>query len=291
MITDSWTKKFRNREKTSFCQYPTDSIKISVETCPPPLPWFQLNWARASFSPHGLMQRSERSSGSSSGDTSRNEQAAVHPSLVSFNPQTAASAELSRALSSPEQWTNLLKLCQYGWLAICYPTCVCRGKSCSHFPYSRVSRAHGPPKLPRTPRLAAVRPRSEGQSFQHEVYCNLSVRGARWGLLSIPPSVMWQANQPCAPLIACQQALRSAPAARTDGGDGRAPGRGGMPCSALSRVSASETPWATASQAPLSMGLSRQEHEECLAIPRDPSDQGIQPESLASPASAGRSPP
>ena len=126
-----------------------------------------------------------------------------------------------------------------------------------------------------------------GKACQHEVSCNLSGRGARWGLLSIPPSIMRQAARPCAPHIACQQGLRSAPAARTDGGDGRAPGRGGMPCSALSRVSASETPWATASQAPLSMGLSRQERE-CVATPppRDPSDQGIQPEFLASPASA-----
>ena len=50
------------------------------------------------------------------------------------------------------------------------------------------------------------------------------------------------------------------------------------------------TPWAVASQAPLSMGFSRQEYWGGLSFPPtgDIPDPGIEPASLASPALAGR---
>ena len=52
----------------------------------------------------------------------------------------------------------------------------------------------------------------------------------------------------------------------------------------------SVTPWTVAPQAPLSMGLSRQEYWSGLPCPPpgDLSDQRIEPEPLTSPALAGR---
>ena len=56
----------------------------------------------------------------------------------------------------------------------------------------------------------------------------------------------------------------------------------------LSRVQLSVTPWTVARQAPLSMGLSRQEY--CSGLPFPPPgnlpDPGIEPGSLTSPALA-----
>ena len=57
----------------------------------------------------------------------------------------------------------------------------------------------------------------------------------------------------------------------------------------LSCVRLFATPWTVARQAPLSMGLSRQEHWSGLPFPSqgDLSDPGIEPASLMSPALAG----
>ena len=58
----------------------------------------------------------------------------------------------------------------------------------------------------------------------------------------------------------------------------------------LSCVRLFETPWTVACQAPLSKGFSRQEYWSGLSFP-SPGDlpgPGIKPESLASPALAGR---
>ena len=150
LITDSWTKKFRNsglREKHLFVNTQLIPSKYQWK---PALPHYHgFNWTGRELVFHATPWCKGQSGpldllpGISAG-TSR--LLFIRPSLVSFNPQTVASAESRELSSSPEQWTNLMKLCQYGWLAICYPTCVCRGKSCSNFPYSRVGRAHGPPK-------------------------------------------------------------------------------------------------------------------------------------------------
>ena len=61
-------------------------------------------------------------------------------------------------------------------------------------------------------------------------------------------------------------------------------------CVLLSCVWLFATPWAVASQAPLSMGFSRQEYWGGLSCPPtgDIPDPGIEPASLASPALAGR---
>ena len=50
------------------------------------------------------------------------------------------------------------------------------------------------------------------------------------------------------------------------------------------------TPWTVAHQAPLTMGFPRQEYwsGEPFPSPGDPSDPGIEPESLSSPAIIGR---
>ena len=58
----------------------------------------------------------------------------------------------------------------------------------------------------------------------------------------------------------------------------------------LSRVRLFETPWTTARQAPLSMGFSRREYWSGLpsSLAGDLPDPGIEPESLVSPALAGR---
>ena len=64
------------------------------------------------------------------------------------------------------------------------------------------------------------------------------------------------------------------------------------PCvlSRFSHVCLFETPWAVAHQAPLFMGFSRQEYWSGLPFspPQDLPDPGIKPESLTSPALAGR---
>ena len=58
----------------------------------------------------------------------------------------------------------------------------------------------------------------------------------------------------------------------------------------FSHVHLFATPWTVARQAPLSVGFSRQEYWSGLPcpLPGDPPDPGIKPESLKSPASAGR---
>ena len=58
----------------------------------------------------------------------------------------------------------------------------------------------------------------------------------------------------------------------------------------LSRVQLSATPWTAAHQAPLSMAFSRQEYWSGLLFPspEDLTNPGIKPESLKSPALAGR---
>ena len=60
-------------------------------------------------------------------------------------------------------------------------------------------------------------------------------------------------------------------------------------CSVASVVSDSATPWTVARQAPLSMGLSRQEYWSGLPRPPpgDLRNPGIEPVSLTSPAVAG----
>ena len=60
--------------------------------------------------------------------------------------------------------------------------------------------------------------------------------------------------------------------------------------SLVSPVQLFATPWTVALQAPLSLGFSRQEYWSGLPFPPpgDPSDPGIEPASLKSPASAGR---
>ena len=64
-----------------------------------------------------------------------------------------------------------------------------------------------------------------------------------------------------------------------------------MPCllSCFSHVQLLKTPWIVACQAPLSMGLSRQEQWSGLPCPPpgDLSDPGTEPASLMSPALAG----
>ena len=63
-------------------------------------------------------------------------------------------------------------------------------------------------------------------------------------------------------------------------------------CELLSRVPFFATPWTVACQSPLSMGFSRDEYWSGLSFPppRDLPDPGVEPESLASPALAGRLP-
>ena len=64
-----------------------------------------------------------------------------------------------------------------------------------------------------------------------------------------------------------------------------------QPCAqSLSCVQLFETPWAVSCQAPLSVGFSRQEHWSGLPFPPpgDLPSPGIEPESPASPALAGR---
>ena len=58
----------------------------------------------------------------------------------------------------------------------------------------------------------------------------------------------------------------------------------------ISCVQLSATPWTVAHQTPLSMAFSRQEYWSGLPFPtpRDLSDPGIEPASLASPTLAGR---
>ena len=58
-----------------------------------------------------------------------------------------------------------------------------------------------------------------------------------------------------------------------------------MLCQSLGHVRLCATPWTIARQAPLSMGLSRQEHWIGLPFPPpgDLPDPGVEPESLASP--------
>ena len=60
-------------------------------------------------------------------------------------------------------------------------------------------------------------------------------------------------------------------------------------CVLTSVVSKSAIPWSIAHQAPLTMGLSRQEYWSVLPCPPpgDPPNPGTEPASLMSPASAG----